>query len=210
MKILKSIYVLCLLAACSLTGLAQSGLVLEASQLFSSFKFKDRAGVSHNKEYQGLYTGGYGIGYRYVNDIGLIIKPGIGVRHGGANLVYDDQNYSWRLQYAEIKLGLGYMTRFEKINPYFMASGYYAFLLRGAQTTHNENLNITESDLLSNIDYGLIFSPGVNIKLSDYISSYLELNYFKGLTNIEKDPGQKTKNFAYGLSLGVAISLTEN
>ena len=188
---------------------AQSGLVLEVSQLYTSFQFKDRAGIKHNKEYQGLYTGAYGIGYRYVNDIGLIIKPGIGMRNGGANLVYDDQNYSWKLQYADLKLGLGYMTRFENVNPYFLASGYYAFLLRGTQVTHNENLNITESNLLSNIDYGLIFSPGLNIILSDYISSYVELNYFKGLTNIEKDPGQKTKNFAYGLSIGVAISFSE-
>lgn len=188
---------------------AQSGLTLEVSQLFTSFKFQDREGIKHNSEYQGLYTGAYGIGYRYVNDIGLIIKPGIGMRNGGANLVYDDVNYSWRLQYADLKLGLGYITPFETVNPYFLASGYYAFMLRGTQITHNETLNITESNLLSNIDYGLIFSPGVNIKLSDYISSYVELNYFKGLTNIEKDPGQKTKNFAYGLSIGVAISFSE-
>ncbi len=206
---MKLFLLLCLFVAFSTVLPAQSGLVLEASQLFTSFKFKDRAGVSHNKEYQGLYTGAYGIGYRYVNDIGLIIKPGIGMRNGGANLVYDDQNYSWKLQYADLKLGLGYMTRFETVNPYFLASGYYAFLLRGLQVTHNENLNITESNLLSNIDYGLIFSPGLNIKLSDYISTYLELNYLLGLTNIEKDPGQKTKNFGYGLSVGVSISFSE-
>lgn len=205
----KIILFLSLFVPCLTTIHAQSGLVLEVSQLYTSFQFKDRAGVKHNKEYQGLYAGAYGIGYRYVNDIGLVIKPGIGMRNGGANLVYDDVNYSWRLQYADLKLGLGYMTPFETVNPYFLASGYYAFMLRGTQITHNENLNITESNLLSNIDYGLIFSPGVNIKLSDYISSYVELNYFKGLTNIEKDPGQKTKNYAYGLSLGVAISFSE-
>lgn len=209
MKKIKLFLFLSLFVACLTTIHAQSGLVLEVSQLYTSFQFKDREGINHNKEYQGLYTGAYGIGYRYVNDIGLIIKPGIGMRNGGANLVYDDVNYSWRLQYADLKLGLGYMTRFETVNPYLLASGYYAFMLRGTQITHNENLNITESNLLSNIDYGLIFSPGVNIKLSDYISSYVELNYFKGLTNIEKDPGQKTKNFAYGLSVGVAISFSE-
>jgi len=130
------------------------------------------------------------------------------MRHGGANLVYDDFNYSWRLQYADLKLGLGYMTQFENINPYFTASGYYAFLLRGTQILHNEIQNITESNILSNIEYGLVFSPGVNFKLSDYVSAYTEIIYLKGLTNIEKDPLQKSKNSAFGLSIGVACSLT--
>ena len=91
-----------------------------------------------------------------------------------------------------------------------MVSGYYAFLLRGTQTLHNEILNVTKSDVLSNIDYGLIFSPGVNIMLSDYVSTYAEFNYLKGLTNIEKDPLQKSKNFAYGLTIGVAFAFSAN
>jgi len=189
---------------------AQAGLTLEVSPLLTSFKFTDKAGVKHNSEYQGIFTGAYGVGYRMVSDIGLIINPAIGMRHGGANLVYDDINYSWRLQYANLKLGLGYMTPFEKVNPYFMVSGYYAFLLRGTQTLHNEILNITKSDVLSNIDYGLVFSSGINVKLSDYVSTYAEFNYLKGLTNIEKDPLQKSKNFAFGLTIGVAFAFSEN
>jgi len=209
MKRMKQFLLLSFLVVYLTTVHAQSGLTLEVSQLYTSFKFKDKAGIKHNSDYQGLYTGAYGIGYRFVNEIGLIINPGIGMRNGGANLVYDDINYSWRLQYANLKLGLGYMTRFENVNPYFIASGYYAFLLRGTQTLHNEILNITESNTLSNIDYGLVFSPGVNIKLSNYISTYVELNYLRGLTNIEKDPVQKSKNFAYGLTVGVAVSFTD-
>lgn len=208
MKRMKLVLGFTFFAACLTLIRAQSGLVLEVSPLYASFKFTDKAGVKQNKDYQGIYTGAYGIGYRFVSDFGLIINPGIGMRHGGANLVYDDINYSWRLQYANLKLGLGYMTRFENVNPYFIASGYYAFLLRGTQTLHNEILNITKSNVLSNIDYGLMFSPGVNIKLSDYVSSYVEFNYLRGLTNIEKDPLQKSKNFAYGLTLGVAFSFS--
>jgi len=209
MKRMKPFLWLTLFVAYVTTVPAQSGLVLEVSPLYTSFKFTDKEGIKHNSEYQGIYTGAYGIGYRLVSDGGLIINPGLGMRHGGANLVYDDINYSWRLQYANLKLGLGYMTQFETVNPYFMVSGYYAFLLRGTQTLHNEILNITKSNILSNIDYGLVFSPGVNIKLSDYISSFVEFNYLRGLTNIEKDPVQKSKNFAYGLTIGVAFSFTD-
>jgi len=210
MKRMKQFLLLTLFVAYVTKVHAQSGFTLEVSPLLTSFKFTDKEGIKHNSEYQGIYTGAYGIGYRIVSDIGLIINPGIGMRHGGANLVYDDINYSWRLQYANLKLGLGYMTRFENVNPYFIASGYYAFLLRGTQTLHNEILNITKSNILSNIDYGLVFSPGVNIKLSDYVSTYFELNYLRGLTNIEKDPVQKSKNFAYGLTIGMAFSFSEN
>ncbi len=208
MKRIKPLLLLAVLVACIHTVQAQAGLTLEVSPLLTSFKFTDKAGVKHNSEYQSIYTGAYGIGYRIVSDIGLMIHPAIGMRHGGANLVYDDINYSWRLQYANLKLGLGYMTRFETVNPYFMVSGYYAFLLRGTQTLHNEILNVTKSDVLSNIDYGLVFSPGVNIKLSDYFSTYAEFNYLRGLTNIEKDPVQKSKNFAFGLTLGVAFAFS--
>jgi hypothetical protein len=208
MKRIKTFLLLAVLVAYINTVHAQAGLTLEVSPLLTSFKFTDKAGVKHNSEYQGIYTGAYGIGYRIVSDIGLVIHPAIGMRHGGANLVYDDINYSWRLQYANLKLGLGYMTQFETVNPYLMVSGYYAFLLRGTQTLHNEILNVTKSDVLSNIDYGLIFSPGVNIKLSDYASTYAEFNYLRGLTNIEKDPVQKSKNFAFGLTLGVAFAFS--
>lgn len=208
MKNTKAILVYTLFILCTLTSQAQTGLVLEASQLFTSFNFTDKAGVKHNGEYQGLFTGSYGVGYRFVNDIGIVFKPGIGIRNAGANLVYDDRNYSWKLQYGDLKLGLGYMTQFETVNPYFVATGYYAFLLRGTQTLHDEILNITKSNVLSNIDYGLVFSPGVNIRTSDYISAFVEFNYLRGLTNIEKDPGQKSKNYAYGLTVGVSFSFT--
>lgn len=210
MKSIKQFLLITVLVGYISSAHAQGGLTLEVSPLLTSFKFTDKADVKHNSEYQGIFTGAYGVGYRIVSDIGLIIHPAIGMRHGGANLVYDDINYSWRLQYANLKLGLGYMTRFETVNPYFMVSGYYAFLLRGTQTLHDEILNITKSDVLSNIDYGLVFSPGVSIKLSDYVSTYAEFNYLKGLTNIEKDPVQKSKNFAFGLTIGVAFAFSAN
>ena len=120
MKRIKPILLLAVLVAYINTVQAQAGLTLEVSPLLTSFKFTDKAGVKHNSEYQGIYTAAYGIGYRIVSDIGLVIHPAIGMRHGGANLVYDDINYSWRLQYANLKLGLGYMTQFETVNPYFM------------------------------------------------------------------------------------------
>ncbi|MFH2142391.1 MAG: outer membrane beta-barrel protein [Bacteroidota bacterium] len=209
MKKMKQFLLLACFIACIVIVNAQSSLTIDASQLYASFKFNDSQGNKLNSEYSGVFTGAYGVGYRYVTDFGLIIKQGIGMRNAGASLVYDDMNYSWKLQYADSKLGFGYIYIMDRINPYFVASGYFAYLLRGIQIINNENFNITESGLLNKMDYGVIFTPGVEFKLSDYVSSYLEFNYLWGLNNVEMDEGQKATNFAYGLTLGLSFSITK-
>lgn len=199
---------ICLLASTTIVN-AQSAITIEASQLYSSFKYQDSQNNNLNTEYSGIFKGAYTIGYSYSTDFGLIVKSGLGVRNGGADLVYDDMNYSWRLQYVDVKLGVGYMYNLEKIKPYFMVSGYYAYLIHGTQILNNEAFNIIQLDLLSNMDYGVIFSPGVQVKLSDNISSYLEFNYLMGLNNIEKDETQTAKNVAYSLTLGLSFSINK-
>ena len=197
----------CFMASVTVVN-AQSAFTIDASQLYTSFKFTDTEGNLLNKEYSGIFTGSYGVGFRYTMDFGLIIRPGIGMRSGGASLVYDDMNYSWKLQYADAKLGVGYVYKLKRISPYFIASGYYAYLLRGTQVLNNEDYNITESGLLNKTDYGVIFTPGVELTISDYVSSYLELNYIWGICNLESDEGQNATNIAYGVTLGLSFSIT--
>lgn len=189
---------------------AQSAITLDASQLYASFKFNDTDGNKLNSEYQGIFTGAYGIGYNYVANFGLVINPRIGMRNAGASMVYDDISYSWRLQYAEFKLGLGYVYEMKRIKPYFIASAYYGYLLRGTQVLNNENFNITKSGLLNEMDYGVVLNPGIKIDLSEYVSFYTEFLYLMGLNNIEMDEGQKTGNLAYGLTIGLSFSITKN
>lgn len=205
----KIIYTLLLACFAVSVANAQSSLSLEVSQLYSSFKFKDAQGTVLNTEYLGVFTGAYGVGYRYLSDFGLIIKPGIGMRNGGADMVYDDMNYSWQLKYADAKLGIGYQYSFGKVKPYFVASGYYAYLLHGTQVINNEYLNMAESELLNKSDYGVIFSPGVELNFSHYLSGFVEFNYLWGLNNIEMDAAQNSTNFAYGLTLGLSFSFTK-
>ncbi len=209
MKNLKHLVLLmCFIASTTLVS-AQSSLTIDASQLYASFKFNDSQSNNLSTDYKGIFTGAYGVGYRYTANSGLIIKTGIGMRNGGANLVYDDMNYSWKLQYADVKLGVGYTYKLKRVSPYFIASGFYSTLLRGTQTLNNEDFNITESGLLNNQDYGVIFTPGVEFKLSDYVSSYVEFNYLMGLSNIEMNEGQNATNIAYGLTLGLSFSITQ-
>jgi len=188
---------------------AQSAFNIDATQSYTSFKYMDTQGAVLNSEYSGLFTGSYGISYRYTADFGLIIRPGLAMRNAGASLVYDDMNYSWKLQYADARLGLGYVYKIKRINPYLIASGYYSKLLRGTQVLNNEDFNITESGLLNNSDYGVLISPGIDFAFSDYVTGYIELNYLMGLCNIEKDEGQTAKNYAYGATIGVSFTISK-
>ncbi len=184
----------------------QSTLTTEATPLYASFKFTDSEENKSNKDYAGIFTGGYGIGYRLITNGGFVLNADIGMRSAGATMVYDDMNYSWKLQYANAKLGIGYMLLNEKVSPYLIASGYFGYLVSGYQTINNEDFNIKKSDAISSTDYGIVVMPGIQINVSDEISVYFEFNYLMGLKNLEKDENQKSSNYAYGLTLGLSFA----
>lgn len=188
---------------------AQSSLSLEATQWYANFSFKDSDGGKQNKDYQGIFTGSYMLGYRYDFDFGLMIKTGIGMRSAGAHLVYDDSDYSWDLQYLDLRLGVGYQYKLNRISPYLMVSGYYGNLLSGSQVLNNEHFNIKESELMETSDFGMIFSPGANIRINDRLHAFAEFNYLLGLANIEKDEEQTAKNTGMGLTLGLSLSISK-
>jgi len=188
---------------------AQSGINIEGSQLFTKFKFYDSQSTPLSSEYSGIFTGAYGIGYGFIADNGIMFRTGIGMRKAGATMVYDDMNYSWNLQYANFKLGGGYMLKKDNISPYLNVSGYFAYLLRGFQTINNEDFNIKESDAIEVIDFGIYITPGVQFTLSDAISAFIEFSYIMGLKNLEVDEGQKSSNTAFGLSLGISFAFNK-
>lgn len=191
------------------TTTAQSNVTIDASQVFSNFKFINSDGTI-DKSYQSLTSGAYSVGYRYFNDKGLLLRGSIGMRKGGATMVYDATNYSWHLQYADVKLGVGYLHQFGRISPYVNVSGYYAMLLTANQVLNNVNYDIKKSKYLKNSDYGIFATPGVQFKASDNISVYGEFNYMMGLQNLETaDNAQKSYNRAYSVSLGVAFAIGE-
>lgn len=184
---------------------AQSGLSLEASQLYTSFKFTDSQENTLNSEYSGIFTGAYGLGYRYILGNGLMVRASLGIRNAGATMVYDNTNYTWDLKYADFKLGGGYMLKKDRISPYLNVSGYYGFMLSGYQTINNEDFDIKKSESMQTTDYGVCITPGIEISFTGTLSSFVELNYIMGLQNLEKDDAQKSTNIAYGLSVGLSF-----
>lgn len=207
---MKRIILVLTLTFISLSSKAQEpSFTIEASQLVSDFKFVNSDNVKQNPDYQTVFTGSYGIGYRNIFRNNVIFKAGLGKRNGGANYVYDGMNYSWRLEYAEAKIGGGYILKRRVFSPYFVLNGYYGYLLRGTQILNNEEFNITKSGILKKSDFGIIGNIGLNFNISNFISAYAEGLYLYGLGNIEKDSGQTSANRSYGITLGLSFNLTE-
>jgi len=209
MKKIRIIWIMLGFIGYAATAEAQSSLIVEASPLYASFKFLDSQDNKLNSEYSGIFTGGYGLGYRLVTDGGFLLDVTAGVRKAGATSVVDEMNYTWDLQYANGQLGVGYMLVKDRFSPYLSVSGYYGYLLRAFQTINNEDFNIKESESINTSDYGIVISPGLQITLSDAISTFFEFNYRMGLANLEKDEGQKSGNFAYGLTFGLSFSFSK-
>ena len=199
----KNVIITGILLTWAFVSFAQSSLTIEASQLFTNFKFKDSQGEKLNKEYNGIYSGAYRISYRYDFDMGLMLRLGVGMRNAGANLTYDGSQYSWRLKYLEESLGVGYKYKLNKISPYLLVSFYLSQLLQGSQILNNEHFNIIDAESLKTSDLGLIFSPGVEFDVNDDMAAYLSFDYLLGLSNLEKIEAQKSSNSALGLTLGL-------
>lgn len=215
MHISKFTIILCVLGIISVTSaMGQSSLTIDASQLISNFKFQDSQG-NVDDGYLPAYNGAYSIGYRFVSEGGLLIRASAGMRNAGATMIYDDANYLWSLQYADARLGAGYLYNMGRFNPYLTVSGYYAHLLKANQTQGSTNYDMIKGGELKRSDYGIVASPGVQVTLSDYISVYTEFSYLMGLNNIETQMEESSTsiqegyNRAYSMTLGLAFTITK-
>lgn len=196
--------IVCLIWSC--TSMAQSSITIEASQNITNFKFINSLG-EQDKNYSVNYSGGYALGYKYNLENGMYFPLKVGMRSAGASYVYDDANYTWSLQYFEARIGMGYNYKFEKLGVHFSATGYYGYLLKANQRLNNEDFDIRNSGEITKSDLGVFFSPGVNYQANDFINVYLDLNYMLGLGNLETDPDQKSTNYLFGGTLGLAFSI---
>lgn len=189
---------------------SQSSLTIDGSQILSNFKFDDSQGT-RDKVYNPIYTSAYSVGYRYATESGLMFRAALGMRKAGATMVYDAVNYAWNLQYADVKIGLGYVyNKPERIHPYLSVSGYFAYLLKANQSINNENFDVLKSESINKMDYGVFITPGINIKINDNMSAYTEFNYMMGLANLETSTdGQKSNNAGMSLSLGLSFTISK-
>ncbi len=183
---------------------AQSNVTFDAGQVFSTFKFIDTQG-NQEKDLSSNIAGCFSIGYQYVQSNGLFIRANLGMRKAGASMIVDEINVDWNIQYADANLGLGYMLNKWRLKPYFSASPYFAYMLKANQTIGPDNYDIKKVKSMKTTDYGLFFSPGFKIAVSNSISFYAEYKYILGLQSLEEST-QKSFNRGFSINLGVSVT----
>ncbi len=200
---------LALMMSSTLLNAQVSGITIDASQQFSSFSYQNSEGMGGysflgSEDYQGIYSGGYNFGYRFVGLNNIVFRGSLGMRKAGAKLVYNDEVYTWSFQYIELRAAAGYKYDLDKLGIYMTAGPYVAYLLNGIQTLNDADYDLMENDEVNALDYGIIASPGVQYDVSDFINLYAEANYLFGLQNLEKgNAEQKSHNVGLAITLGV-------
>lgn len=187
---------------------AQSSVNLEAAQVFATFKYIDSEGIEDNS-YSYNVLSAYNIGYQYEKQNGLFVRANIGMRKAGANLVYNEVNYIWTMQYSDFRAGIGYHFTKWRLKPSLVVSPYYAYLLDANQTINDDNYDIKDNNSIKGSDFGIFISPGLNIILSNYVSIYAEYNYILGLQNIETAEKEKLYNRGFSFNFGVSLNITK-
>lgn len=185
---------------------AQSTLNFDVGQTFSTFKYSDSQGAIN--DFTTNITGCFNIGYSYMGQNGIIIRSTAGMRKAGANLVYNENNFDWNLQYTDIHVGVGYIVNRWMLKPYFVASPYFAYMLRGKQEIGENTYDVIKNKTMSTLDYGVCFVPGLKVSLTNTIAFYAEYKQILGLQNLELSStnNQKTFNRGFSVNLGIAIS----
>jgi len=206
---LKASLALSLFIATSLTLRGQTYAYFEVSQLYSNLSFTNSAGVKDNN-YGFLPGNAYEFGAQHILKTGLIVGGGIFQHSGGAMLNLDNLSSAWNFQYLGLRGSVGYTYNKWRVRPMVLVSPYVANLVSATLTLDGSLLNAKSPAHILSTDYGMIFTGGGTMILSDFISIYATANYQAGLANISGDGGQKAYNQNFYFSLGITATITKN
>ncbi len=187
-------------------ALTESSATFDAGQNFSTFKFTDSQG-NKEKDFSANITGCFSLGYQYVKKSGLFIRSNVGMRKGGASLTFDGLDINWTIQYADVNVGIGYISNKWRLKPYFSASPYFAYMLKANETIGTSNVDIKKDKSFKTTDFGIFISPGLRIALTNSVAFYAEYKYILGLQNIETAADQKAFNRGFSVNLGISFTI---
>lgn len=189
---------------------AQSFLNADAALVFSTFKFisKTNNPDKPSPSYSSISSNAFGIGYKYIKPNGLVIVTGAGIRKAGASLIYNSINYTWNLQYIDLKAGIGYQYSKWPVKPYMAIAPYYAYLLNARQVIGLSYYDIKSNNAIKSNDFGVFTTAGFNVPVSRHVSVYTEYNYVLGLRNIETSASQYLYNRGSSFKLGLLFNIS--
>lgn|GEM_PF-615630 len=190
----------------------QSFLNLDGAQVFSTFKFfstnSNQNQSADNPAYSRNTGTAFSLGFEHIVPNGLFALAGIGLRKAGSSLIYNNTNYTWNMQYTDVKAGIGYQLNKWPLKPYAEVMPYYAYLMDAKQSSGTNYFDIKSDKSIKSNDFGLFMAFGFKASISPYISIYAEYNYILGLYNIETTPEQYLYNRGFSFKFGLALTLT--
>jgi hypothetical protein len=194
---------------------AQAYINLEGAQVFSTFKFSSKISdkdkiFTDNQAYTHTTVSAFSLVYQYEDANGFFILAGIGMRKAGSALVQNNIDYIWKMQYADLKAGIGYQFNKWRIKPYEAVAPYYASLLNANQVMGVKNYDIKASKSVKSYDLGLFLALGFKATISKQISIFTEYNYILGLKNIETTTDQYLYNRGFSIKLGLSLNITSS
>jgi len=195
--------------------IAQGYINLEGAQVFSTFKFSSKISnsdqiFSDNVDYYRTSVSAFSLIYQHENPNGIFALGGIGMRKAGSALVYNNQDYIWKMQYVDVKPGVGYQFNKWRIKPYSSVLPYYASLLNAIQSIGLKSYDIKASQSIKKYDFGLFLGLGFKATISKQISIFTEYNYILGLKNIENAIDQYLYNRGFSIKLGLSLNITSS
>lgn len=199
----------CVLGCVLFTSNAQTDFCFDFSLVSSNFKFVD-TGDNINKDFSSNLTNALNLGVVRTLNKGFVFGGSVGYRGAGASTQIGGVNFDWDFKYADVKGVVGYRLNKWRLRPYVTASSYYAFLLKATQTNGTTVYNNLEDKSISNTDFGIIGTGGVNMKVSEEISVYATYNYIYGIKNIQMEENQELYNRGYSITFGMAFTISKS
>ena len=156
-----------------------------------------------NKSSTGLNIG-LAVGTQVSNRAPLFLESGLYYTEKGGKSVYNNEKFTYSLNYLELPLVLKYKYRADRditIEPF--AGGYVACGVGGKIKDYNHraaynSFDSDYDDTFNRFDGGLKLGVGASFQLL-----YLEASYDIGLANVGKDNFDETRNGCFNLTMGV-------
>ncbi|MES2286880.1 MAG: outer membrane beta-barrel protein [Bacteroidota bacterium] len=193
---------------------AQHYVNLEGAQVYSTFKFSSKISdkdqiFTDNPAYARTVVSAFGLVYEYEHSNGLFVLGGVGMRKAGSSLVFNNIDYIWKMQYVDVKAGIGYQFNKWRIKPYAAVAPYYASLLNANQTVGQKSYDIKAGKFIKKYDLGFFLAIGFKATISKQISIFTEYNYILGLKNIETTADQYLYNRGFSIKVGLSLNITD-
>ncbi|MES2138161.1 MAG: hypothetical protein V4511_00530 [Bacteroidota bacterium] len=193
--------------------IAQHYVNIEGAQVYSTFKFSSKISekdqiVTNNQAYNHTVVSAFGLVYEYDHSSGLFGLAGLGIRKAGSALVFNNIDYIWKMQYVDVKAGIGYQFNKWRIKPYAAVAPYYASLLNANQSVGQKSYDIKAGKFVKKYDLGFFLALGFKATISKQISIFTEFNYILGLKNIETTADQYLYNRGFAIKLGLSLNIT--